>query len=233
MWTPARRRRLIVTAVLIIAVPCQAEAVEYYNLSAISTDEIRGQLGRIKEADPGRRKLGADGVAPGPLRNQSSNGADLHLLGSDRMDPVALPAQTIEKPKAPQDRIHQLTAQQEQPPDAETDRARKEAERLRLQLSHTTEELKAYRDRVHQLEAQLKQAPGAVETIEPANRMKGCACSWPTRQRSCKPTGSSSPARGTAETGAGRSRAGQGAQTGRRIALAVGACRLTISPATK
>ena len=102
MWTPARRRRLIVTAVLIIAVPCQAEAVEYYNLSAISTDEIRGQLGRIKEADPGRRKLGADGVAPGPLRNQSSNGADLHLLGSDRMDPVALPAQTIEKPKAPQ-----------------------------------------------------------------------------------------------------------------------------------
>src|SRR3954469_26069877 len=164
MWTPARRRRLIVTAVLIIAVPCQAEAVEYYNLSAISTDEIRGQLGRIKEADPGRRKLGADGVAPGPLRNQSSNGADLHLLGSDRMDPVALPAQTIEKPKAPQDRIHQLTAQQEQPPDAETDRARKEAERLRLQLSHTTEELKTYRDRVHQLEAQLKQAPGAVET---------------------------------------------------------------------
>ena len=252
MWTPARRRLFIVTAVLILQCRAKLKRLDYYNLSAISPDEISSELSRIKEAYPEHRKLGADGVAPGPLRNQSSSGADLNLLGSDRMEPVALLAQT----NASQDRIHQLTAQQKQAPsaenertrkegdglrlqlaqttekpeasqdrapDAETDRARKENEGLRLQLAHTTEELKAYRDRVHQLEAQLKQAPGAVETSSPRTGRRAALAAGPHDRGAESLSGSGSPARGTAEAGAGRSRAGQGAQTGRRTALAAGA----------
>ena len=164
MSTRTLRRLLIVTAVLIIAALCKAEAADNYNLHAISSDEIRSELGRIKEADPEHRKLGANGVAPGPSRNQSPDEADPNLLRYDRTEPVALVAQTTEKLKTSQDRIHQLEAQLKQASGAgETNRAREQDEGLRLQLAHTTEELKAYRDRVHQLEAQLKRAPPAAE----------------------------------------------------------------------
>ena len=78
------------TAVLIIAVSWKAEAADYYNLRAIPPDEICNELGRINEAYPAHRKLGADGGALRPSRNQSLSGADLNLLRDDRMELVAL-----------------------------------------------------------------------------------------------------------------------------------------------
>jgi hypothetical protein len=69
--------------------------------------------------------------------------------------------------------VSQLEAQLKQAPSAaDLDKAGKQGDELRAQLTHAAEQLKASQGRISQLESQLKQAPSAADLVGQGRRRK-------------------------------------------------------------